>query len=522
MPPYVIYARKSTESIDRQVVSIESQIKELRLLAARQGIQVVDVLTESRSAKRAGRPVFGELMRRVHRGKVRGILCWKLDRLARNGADGGAILNALETKLLDRIVTIDRPYTPDGNDRFVMTFEFGMATKYSDDLSQNVKRGIQARLERGWINHRPRLGYLIDPATKDILADPDRFDTVQRMLRLVELGTMSLRLILKIANNQWHLTTRAGQPLSRSTFYAMLEDPFYAGIIQLRDGRRLPGAHPPMISIEEFRRIQEVVGRSGRPRPKRHSFTFTGILKCGGCGGAITAEEHVKKSRRRYVYYHCSRRRAGVACREPAVPEADLLRQLSARLRFLRMPDPIHRWLCREALAQTVSERHVHEQVRRTIENAAAGIDREKSNLVDLRVREQISEEVFLSKAQSLEERRESLKGRLHELKTARGEDLVQTFDLAARAQRVLQTGTPVQQRMILEAIGLNYTLKARKVSFSLDKPFDRIAEAGGLSNWSGLVDDVRTYLLGNGLSMARLVDVLAPQRTMAQYHAAA
>jgi hypothetical protein len=58
------------------------------------------------------------------------------------------------------------------------------------------------------------------------------------------------------------------------------------------------------------------------------------------------------------------------------------------------------------------------------------------------------------------------------------------------------RTSTPVQQRMILESVGLNYTLKARNVAFSLDKPFDVITEAGGLSNWSGLVEDVRTLIV--------------------------
>ena len=81
---YVLYARKSTESEDRQVLSIDSQVRELQLLATRQGFAVAEVLTESKSAKSPGRPVFGELMRRVERGQIAGLLCWKMDRLARN------------------------------------------------------------------------------------------------------------------------------------------------------------------------------------------------------------------------------------------------------------------------------------------------------------------------------------------------------------------------------------------------------------------------------------------------------
>ena len=501
MTPYVIYARKSTESDDRQVVSIESQVKELQLLAAQQNIHVADVLTESRSAKNPGRPVFGEMLRRIHRGEIRGVLCWKMDRLARNHLDHGAILQVLADKLLERIVTTDRPYTSDGTDRFIGNFELGMATKYSDDLSQNVRRGVRACFERGRINHNPKLGYRLDPVTKETVADPERFDKVERMLHLILTGTMSPRLVRQIATSQWHLTTRKGKSLSRASFYAMLADPVYAGINQLRDGRRYRGSHPPMITLAEFYRIQEILGRSGRPRPKIHQFAFTGIVKCGHCGGGVTAEEHVKKSGRRYVYYRCSRRRAGVTCREEPIPEGELVRQLSRRIRFLSMPAKIHQFLCREALAERAQEHERQRQILRTVEQALKGLDDEAEELLDLRTTKAITLERFTRKEKQLEDRRALLQEQHQKLKTdpVNKQDLVQVFEFAARAVEVLQTGTPVQQRMIAERVGLNYTLKGRKVAFSFDKPFDSMADAGGLSNWSGLLDDVRTWLSENG-----------------------
>lgn len=514
MSRYVIYARKSTESVDRQVVSIESQVKELRLLATRQNIEVAEVLTESASAKQPGRPIFGALLRRIRRGEIRGILCWKMDRLARNHLDHGAILQTLADKLLEQIVTIDRLYTPDGTDRFTGNFELAMATKYSDDLSQNVRRGIRARLERGWINHQPKLGYLLDPVTKDVIKDPERFDTVERMLRLLLTGTMRPMVVLEIASTKWHLRTRKGLPLSRASLYAMLADPFYAGLIRLRDGRTYPGTHPPMITMAEHERIQDILGRTGRSRPMRHEFAFTGIFACGHCGGGITGEEHVKKSGKRYVYYRCSRRRAGVVCHEPPLSEPALIAQVARELRFLRVPEPIHQWLCRQALKATEDERDLAEQVRRTIDQAIENLGREESNLIDLRARELISEDVFLAKRQSLQGRRVDLAKRQREGQSpGHGEALVKVFTFAARAFDVLQKGTPVQQRMVLEAVGLNYTLKGRRVAFSLDKPLDRMVEAGGLSNWSGCLDDVRTWLTDTGpfLRLPNLTGVTLP-----------
>src|SRR5258705_4931689 len=181
MPSHVIYARKSTESDDRQVLSIDSQIQELKLLALRRGLQISEILTEARSAKAPGRPIFGQLMKRVDKGEIAGVFCWKMDRLARNPLDSGQILQALADKKLDQVVTPERTYTADGNDRFLGNFEFGIATKFIDDLRANVKRGNRARFQQGWPNFRPPIGYLEDRVAKTVVNDPERFPIVRKM-----------------------------------------------------------------------------------------------------------------------------------------------------------------------------------------------------------------------------------------------------------------------------------------------------------------------------------------------------
>ena len=81
----------SSEAEDRQVLSIESQTRELEQLAAKLNVPVVGILTEAKSAKEPGRPVVNQMMQRLYRGEAAGIICWKLDRLARNPVDGGSV-----------------------------------------------------------------------------------------------------------------------------------------------------------------------------------------------------------------------------------------------------------------------------------------------------------------------------------------------------------------------------------------------------------------------------------------------
>jgi len=146
MSVYFIYCRKSSEAEDRQVLSIESQVRELKQVAARLNFPVTEVLSESKSAKEPGRPIFQQMMQRLYKGEAAGIICWKLDRLARNPVDGGSIIWAIKQHGI-KVITPAQSYAREDDNVILMYIEFGMAQKYVDDLSKNVKRGLKTKIE---------------------------------------------------------------------------------------------------------------------------------------------------------------------------------------------------------------------------------------------------------------------------------------------------------------------------------------------------------------------------------------
>jgi DNA invertase Pin-like site-specific DNA recombinase len=197
-----------------------------------------------------------------------------MDRLARNPFDSGLILQAQADGKLDRIITSDGVKTANGNDRLMGTFELALATKFIDDLRANVKRGNRARFERGWPNYRPPIGWLNDPATKTVIKDEQRSPLLRQMWDMLLEGQQP-KVIARIAREQWGLMTprrgkTGGKRIGYSTVYRMFTNSYYAGSIDLEDGRHYIGSHEPMVTHEEFERAQGILGRRGRSSYAAH------------------------------------------------------------------------------------------------------------------------------------------------------------------------------------------------------------------------------------------------------------
>jgi hypothetical protein len=257
-----------------------------------------------------------------------------------------------------------------------------------------------------------------------------------------------------------------------------------------------------MVTRAEFEQAQMILGRPMRPRPQKHEFPFSGLMCCGHCGGGIVAEVHVKKSGKRFVYYRCSRRKKDWPCREPALPGPKLIEQFADLLSQVEIPAKIHAWLTQQAAADADREVERRDQVLATLKAAVADAAREQDTLLTLRLRNLLNDDDFVAKRREFDERRRGLEERLGAAERTAGELGVQlkaVFDFATRARETFVTGTPVQQRVILEAAGLNYTLTSRKVALTWNKPLTLVTRAAADSTWSALLDDVRTLLVDQG-----------------------
>src|SRR3990167_4579581 len=181
---FFLYARKSTDVEDKQILSIEAQLQELRDFAKRENLEIALEFVEKQSAKIPGRPIFNEMLQRIEKGEADSILSWHPDRLARNSVDGGRIIYLLDTnKLLGlKFPSFWFESTPQG--KFMLNIAFGQSKYYVDSLSENTKRGLRQKVRRGEFPSFAPIGYLNDSRNKSVIVDKRKMPIVRKAFEL--------------------------------------------------------------------------------------------------------------------------------------------------------------------------------------------------------------------------------------------------------------------------------------------------------------------------------------------------
>lgn len=478
----ILYARKSTESEDRQVQSIEDQTRLSQEVAQQQGFEVVRVVGEARSAKQQGaRPGFREVIEAVERGEADGVLAWHPDRLARNAVDGGWILDLLDRGKLKHLVFASSytfENTPEG--KFMLGMIFTQSKYYVDKLSKDVLRGMNTKRDKGHFPHRAPEGYVNNVVEKTIEADPDRLPLLRQAVEMILQQVHRPAQVLDLLNDVWGYRTKktkrtGGGPLSRTSFYDLLSNPFYYGLCREKD-LTYPGSHPPLLSQGEFDQIQVILGKSEKPMAHKHAFALTGLIRCGRCGCMVTATKS-----KDHTYYHCSNSRG--VCDRKGVREEILAGQVEGLLDGLTIPsfvEPLLLRVVRRYFEDTFGkEREISASAHRAEEDAR----KQLQTLMDLRLRNLVSDAEFVQEKWRLNEEIAHLKrgeaAAQHEMERAL-ETAENVIHYAAWARKAFANGTSAEKRRVVEMLGSRYVLTGQNLLLELHPYLKVFAERNG------------------------------------------
>jgi len=465
---YFLYARKSTDEAERQVLSIEAQLTEVREFAQKENVTIAREFVETKSAKKPGRDVFEKMISGIEKGEAMGILAWHPDRLARNAVDAGRIINLLDTGKLEtlKFPTFWFEKTPQG--LFMLSIAFGQSKYYIDNLSENIKRGLRQKLRNGIYPGFAPIGYTNELRNHTILKDPENWQIVKKLFEEYATGKFTLEQIQKLALSLGLMSRRSKKTLSLSRIQRMLQSPFYYGLFEFKN-EIYEGTHEPIISQQLFEKVQRIMAERGKPRKEKpnYGFGFLGIFKCGECGRSITAEQHIKKSGLVFRHYRCTKK--NVDCTQKYVNEKDLHLQINEIFQKVALPadwlEPILAKLDKEEKEICQNSRSFAQNVEKEI----LEIDNKVSRLLDMQLENTISLSEYKEKKEKLLNQKADLKQKLSDF-GRKGNcwlEPMRNFILSAhQANSLIDSENLEEKRSFLQKIGSNWTLQNKIVSF--------------------------------------------------------
>jgi site-specific DNA recombinase len=480
----VAYARVSSKEQEKEGFSIPAQLKLLRDYATECGIKILKTFVDVETAKQSGRTGFAEMLSFIENNpaKPRILLVEKTDRLYRNIKDWVALdERGLEIHFVKENVVI----SPDSrsSEKFLHGIKVLMAKNYIDNLSEEVKKGMREKAEQGhWPTVAP-IGYVNNLETHRIEPDPDRGDLVAKLFSWYATGNYSLQQLTQMAANVGLTHPRSGKRLSKSEIHRALHNPIYYGDFSW-NGRYYVGKHQSLISRDLFESAQEIFGRSNRSKRTKRDFPFSGLLTCGLCGCAMTAE--IKKGR--YIYYRCTGYKGKCG--------NDYIRQesLSELLGEIASQIEIDAALA-EKIAVALRESHedkkkFQEDSLNRLQSQYAAIQARIGKAYDDKLEGKITEDFWKSKHEAWQKELELIRSNIARHEHANDGYIrkgIEILELAKQAHsRYLRENDQGRRRM-LNALLSNCTYNRGSLCPTYNKPFDLLVNASKKKNWLGV-----------------------------------
>ena len=479
---FFLYARKSTDVEDKQVLSIDGQLAELREFAVREHLSITHEYIEKQSAKIPGRPMFNEMIDKIEHGQVSGILSWHPDRLARNSVDGGRLIYLVDTGKLKALKFPTFWFEPSPQGKFMLNMAFGQSKYYVDSLSENTKRGLRQKVRRGEFPGIAPVGYLNDVRTKKIVVDKEKAPIIVEAFKLYAKNNSRLDDVAHFLASKGILS-RWDHRFHRDRVSYVLSDPFYIGLFRY-GGEIHVGTHEPLITKKLFNKVQEVLLDRAKPRSRpKVAKAFTGLLRCGTCNMMITSE--VQKG---HTYYRCTRKSKVIHCDEPYIREEALDRQLSDLLETVSLrPDwaeQITIDIQKDAYASAQSVHAIVAEKQQTI----AVLEGKLQRLLDSYLDQDIEKETFRKKKQELVIKKQTLEESINSLQQSQDEwlePLKEWISDAASAPSIARGKDLIQKKELLrKAFGSNLRLTGQIARGDAREPWAALRAAPTSRNY--------------------------------------
>jgi DNA invertase Pin-like site-specific DNA recombinase len=303
----IIFCRVSSKEQEETGYSLDAQEKLLKEYSEKKGFDTVKIFKVSESASgKMVRKLFMEMFEYADKHKIDVICCEKIDRLTRNLKDASLVQDWILQNKNREVHFLKESFILNDNTRahenLVWDMKVAIARFYTNNLSEEVKKGQKEKLSQGWLPTKPPLGYrtIGEKGHKTHVIDVEKAPFIRKMFELYSTGNYSTTALADVMFKEG-LRTRSNGRLGKSMLYNLLSDPFYCGKMRWKEEIK-QGNHEPIITKELFDAVQKKLNRKFKsPLYTKHLPVFKAKMTCEECGGTITWEKQ-----KGHWYGHCN------------------------------------------------------------------------------------------------------------------------------------------------------------------------------------------------------------------------
>lgn len=485
----VAYVRVSSKEQEREGYSIPAQKKLLDEYARKQNLEIIRVFEEAETAKAAGRKQFHRLIEFLDsQSDCKDILVEKVDRMYRNFHDHVA-LDIDNRGLRLHLVKEGQVLSKDSksHEKLQHDFKLVLARNYVNNLSEEVKKGMNEKVAQGgWPGAAP-LGYKNRLEDRTIVVHSEEGPLIAKAFQLAATGQYSLARLKKEMFNLGLRSKRAKKELSKSAMSNVLKNPVYSGSI-LYKGTLYPGKHQPLVDKRLFDKVQEVMGYSKAPSVGKHVFNYRGLLSCGHCGCAVTVEKKTKKSGKEFVYYHCTNGK-GICENVTYLREEKIDEAIQAALSNIRLTEDVLEWTKEVLLESSAEERQYRQAQVRSLSNRYNKLDSMISTAYEDKLEGRIEPDFWEAKTSTWKSEQSEISIQLEALKQANTDFMlegVKYMELASKAADLFEDMTPEEKRETADLVLSNPRVVNGSVEYDYKKPFNLFVNVADLNKWRG------------------------------------
>lgn len=490
MKQAILFCRVSSKEQEESGYSLAAQEKLLRGYASKGGFNVKKVfsITESASGSKQ-RKAFFEMVDYAEKKDIRVIAVEKTDRLLRHLKYQVRIdewMNSdpeREVHLVKEGTVLSRDSK--SHEKFIWNIKVSVAQFYTDNLSEEVKKGQRQKISDGWLPTKPPLGYktIGEKGKKIHVVDLQKASLVKRMFELYSTGEYSIRTVAKKIHQEG-LRSHAGKQIPKSRVALILSDPFYYGKLRW-NGEIYEGKQEPLISKGLYESVQTILKRKKTPKYGKHKHLFQGLIVCNECKGLITWE--IQKG---ITYGHCNHYRN--CTQKTWIKEEEINSTIASVLQQFEIKNTALLGWIEESLRE--SHKEEIEYHKSTIQEITSNYERVKNRLdklYDDRLDGRIDEEFYSRKFKQYTDEKELASRALEghsQADTAFLKQSLDLYELSQRAPILYQQALREEKRKLIKAVFSNLYVDEGTLSYSYTKAFDVLSKAVEVSNSSKVV----------------------------------